>query len=103
MFAREKQYGDFIEKLMKQKEIDYKREYQVEGTGNRVDFFVENKIILELKTKKFLSRDDYYQVQRYLQTFDVKLGILVNFRSKSIRPKRIIRIDTPNRVNYNGF
>lgn len=93
-FSREKQYCDLIESKLKDKKIPYKREYIVGKTGNRVDFLVNGEIVLEAKTKYFVTKDDYYQTQRYLQALNIKLGLLVNFRNSYIRPKRIIRIDT---------
>ena len=96
-FCNEKQYGDFIENYFKKDNISYEREkilspsFENESSGrNRVDFIIENKIILELKVRKFLTNEDYYQVKRYLTALNKKLGILVNFRRKFITPKRIL-------------
>ena len=93
-YSREKQYGDFIAKRLKEKNISFKREYVISDSGNIVDYLIEDKIILELKTERIITKKDYYQIQRYLQITDLKLGLLVNFRSQYIRPLRIIKIDT---------
>jgi len=93
-FSREKQYCDFLEKKLKEKNIEYKREYTVEKTGNRVDFIIEDKIILEIKAKQFPLKEDYYQIQRYLQILDKRLGLLINFRDRYLKPRRIVKIDT---------
>lgn len=93
-YCREKQYGDFLERRFKELKIPYKRELAISGTGNTVDFLVENKIILELKNKRMVTREDYYQIQRYLQAAKIKLGLLVNFRDRYLKPLRIVRIDT---------
>ena len=90
-FAREKQYGDLIEKKLKENNIFYKRELRIGESGNTVDFLIENNVLVELKSKPFLLNVDYDQVKRYLQSCDLELGILVNFRSKYLKPKRIIR------------
>ena len=92
-FCREKQYCEFIEKRLKELGISYKRELAVIDTGNRIDFLIDNKIILEVRAKQFVLKEDYYQLQRYLQLLDIKLGLLVNFRSRYIKPMRIVRID----------
>ncbi len=92
-YAREKQYADFLEKYFKEKDIAYNRELIVGETGNRVDFLIEEKIILELKAKECISRDDYFQIKRYLDALDMRLGILVNFRQNYIHPKRVLRGD----------
>lgn len=99
-FSREKQYGDLLEKKLKEAKIPFERELNVGSTGNVVDFIIENKIILELKAKDSIVRDDYYQIQRYLQSFDTKLGLLINFRNKHLKPIRIVKIDTRNKNRF---
>ena len=92
-YAREKQYGDFIAKKFKEKGITFKREFSISQSGNFVDFLVEGKVILELKTQRIVTSKDYYQIQRYLHAAGLKLGILINFNSKYLNPKRVIRVD----------
>ncbi len=99
-YAREKQYCDSIEEKLKRLSIHYVREYTVEDSSNRVDFLIDNKIILEVKAKRFLLKENYYQLQRYLQSCDKKLGLLVNFRNRYIKPKRIVRIDTSAKIKF---
>lgn len=96
-FCNEQQYGDSVENYLKKLKIDYQREkaplfYPEENTKvrNKVDFLIDEKIILEIKTKRILTKDDYYQTKRYLTAFGKKLGLLVNFRDKYIKPKRIL-------------
>ena len=93
-YAREKQYGDLLEVQFKDNKVKFSREVPVGDDGNIVDFVVEDKIVLELKAKPHISKEDFYQVQRYLHSLDLKLGLLVNFRSKYLSPHRVIRIDT---------
>ena len=92
-YAREKQYSDVAERLFKEKGIKVEREKSIGDSGNILDFIVENKVILEFKAKRIITKEDYYQVQRYLQETGLKLAIIVNFRDKYIRPKRIVKID----------
>ncbi len=92
-YGREKQYADEIEKRLKEAKIPYKREFLIGDTGNIVDFLIDNKIILELKTRRIITREDYHQIQRYLQSSKIKLGLLINFRNQYIKPIRIVRID----------
>lgn len=68
--------------------------YTISNTGNILDFIVENKIILELKNTRILTKENYRQIQNYLQQTNIKLGLLVNFRSRYLKPIRIIRIDS---------
>lgn len=90
-FAKEKQYADLIEKKFIERGIKYKRELIIGDSGNRFDFLVEDVVALEIKAKPFLLGFDYDQPKRYLQSCDLELGILVNFRAKYLQPKRIIR------------
>lgn len=95
-FCNEKQYSDAIEHYLKKLKIKYEREkvlppsFKGEQKRNKVDFLIENKIILEIKAKNLLTREDYYQVKRYLLALNKKLGILANFRKKYIEPRRIL-------------
>ncbi|MEW6407459.1 MAG: GxxExxY protein [Patescibacteria group bacterium] len=96
-FCKEKQYADAIESLFKKYNIIYQRELDVPVkieqnniTKNRVDFLVDNKILVEIKAKKFIERQDYYQTKRYLESIKLKLGLIVNFHERFLRPKRII-------------
>lgn len=92
-FAREKQYGDVLENLFKKEGIEYKREIHVSVGGknsNIVDFLIEDKVVIELKSKPFISRNDYYQAKRYLDSMNLELGLIVNFREPHLKPKRIL-------------
>lgn len=95
-FCRENQYLDRLAVLLKESGIEYEREYEIinlkpdSPKGNRVDLLIEKKIILEAKAKRFITKEDYYQVQRYLQGANLKLGLIINFRQIYLKPKRII-------------
>jgi GxxExxY protein len=95
-YAREKQYADCLEGKLQEQDINFRRELPIGDSGNRVDFLIENKIILELKAIRIITRKQYVQLQRYLQAARIKLGLLVNFRKKYLRPKRVVRIDNEN-------
>lgn len=93
-FCREKQYQDTFEKKLKENSIPYRREMTIpiaENTvSNRVDFCIDDKILIEFKTKPFLTKTDYFQIKRYLQTSQLRLGLLVNFRTLYLHPKRVL-------------
>lgn len=96
-YRNEKQYADALEYILKENQLSYKREFVVPvsfiGELNRrniVDFLIEDVLILDTKTKTILTKDDYFQMQRYLSSANKKLGILVNFRQKYLSPKRVI-------------
>jgi GxxExxY protein len=95
--GNEQQYADSVEKFLDESSIKYSRElilppsFAGEQPGrNKLDFLIDDKIILELKAKRVINRDDYYQMRRYLDALNLKLGILVNFRDEYIKPKRIL-------------
>lgn len=67
---------------------------------NILDFIVEDKLILETKAKRLIARGDFYQLQRYLQMSGKKLGLIVNFRNRYIKPVRIIRVGTDNKKRF---
>lgn len=97
-FLKEKQYADEVEKLFKKVGIAYKREFVLEDSGaaigrNRVDFLVEKRIIVDIKAKRLITKEDYYQILRYLQIAGLKLGMIVNFRNTYLKPKRIVNPD----------
>lgn len=92
-FAREKQYSDLLEKKLLGAQLDFKRECRLGESGNISDFVVEGKIVLELKAKRLVLADDYRQIQNYLQESQLKLGLLVNFRNKYLKPSRVVRIE----------
>lgn len=91
-------YKDAFEYEFKQAGIFYEREkeYLVDYKGYTLphqfytDFVVENKIILEVKSKKGIIEDHYAQVINYLAISKLDLGLLVNFHEKSLEYKRII-------------
>lgn len=96
-FASEKQICDLIENKLKENSLAYQREFVLptiyvgEAPGrHRVDFLIENKIVLEIKYRNFLKREDYEQVRRYLKMLNLALGVLVNFRENRLHPKRIL-------------
>jgi len=96
-YKNEKQYADYLEYLLKNSGFNFLREktlkkfFKDEKIGrNRCDFIIEDKIVIEIKAKSFLNKDDYYQAKRYLSSSKKLLGILVNFRQKYLTPKRIL-------------
>ncbi len=97
-FSRERQYADYLENELKNKNIPFKREYEIQldtlniTSRNRVDFIIDDKIILELKAKRVVEKEDYYQIQRYLQSAGFQLGFIINFRNTYLKPQRVINI-----------
>ncbi len=99
-FCRERQYGDSLERRLRELKVPYSREYRIGESGNQVDFIIDDKIIVEIKAKRLLVKEDYYQLQRYLQSLQKRLGLLVNFQNQFLKPLRIVRIDTDARFKF---
>lgn len=96
-YFTEKQYAEALEELLKEKKIIYEREKGIpvifgnrKLEGNKVDFLIENKVLVDVKAKKFITREDFLQMQRYLKAANLKLGLIVNFKSVSVEIKRVI-------------
>ncbi len=50
--------------------------------GYRIDLFVENKLIVEIKSVEKLAPVHFAQTLTYLRLSEVKLGLLINFNTK---------------------
>ncbi len=92
-FCRERQYSDALEKELKNAGFNFKKEQPIkiaERNSNFADFIIDNRVIIEVKAKSFIKKDDFYQLRRYLEAGKIKLGLIVNFRDEHLKPKRIL-------------
>jgi len=55
----------------------------------RVDFFVENKIMVEIKAIINLEDVHLAQAMNYVEAYNMEIGLLLNFGSKSLQFKRV--------------
>jgi GxxExxY protein len=104
---QEKYYERSVAKGLKNKFIDYKRQvshkltFQGEKIGTyRLDFLIENIIILEIKTGKRFSKQNFDQVKAYLKATGKKLAIMAIFTSNGIRFYRVLNLN--NKINQNS-
>ena len=65
----------------------YYRNYNI-GT-RRVDFFVEEKIMVEIKARLELDDAHLNQAMNYLEAYNMKIGLLINFGANSLQFKRV--------------
>ena len=56
----------------------------------RVDFFVEENIMVELKALIKLEEVHLAQAMNYCQAYNLPIGLLINFGNKSLEFKRFI-------------
>lgn len=84
--------------------LEYRREVSMEiyykdldnPIGRRrVDFLVEQKILVETKAITGLTATDYNQILNYLATYNLEIALLINFGDKSLQFKRFILTDHP--------
>lgn len=69
--------------------------YKGENVGTRrVDFFVEGKIMVELKAVIQLEDVHLAQAINYLEAYKLEIGLLINFGNTSLQFKRVMK---PNR------
>ena len=83
--------------MLKKNKLIYKRENALlpsfegeKGRRNVPDFIIDDKIVIDLKAKRMIGKEDYYQMLRYLSSSKKRLGIIVNFRQRYLQPKRVI-------------
>ena len=58
---------------------------------NKADFVINNQIVIDFKARPIVTKEDYYQMNGYLEAMGCKLGMIVNFRNKYLKPIRGIR------------
>lgn len=56
-----------------------------QDVGYRVDLIVDNKVIIELKAVEQLMPVHFSQLLTYLKLSELKLGLLINFNSKTLK------------------
>ena len=73
-----------------QREMEMPIFYRNEQIGTRrVDFFVENEIMVELKAIIQLEDVHLAQAINYCEAYNMQTGLLINFGSKSLTFKRL--------------
>ncbi len=95
---QEKIYQRALAIEMKNQGLEFMREmempifYEEHEIGTRrVDFFVENKIMVELKALSALDDTHLAQAINYLEAYRMEVGLLINFGAKSLQFKRVVK------------
>jgi len=90
-------YQRALAKEMTLRQIEYCREldmpiyYKDEQIGTRrVDFLVENNVLVELKAIINLEDVHLAQAINYLEAYGLEIGLLINFGAKQLEFKRLI-------------
>lgn len=80
------------------RDIPFEREFEMplfykgEQVGTRrVDFFVDDKVMVELKAIVQLEDVHLAQAINYLEAYKMEVGLLINFGGKSLEFKRVMK------------
>jgi len=91
-------YQRAMEIEMRQQGLEFCREKEMDifykGTQigtRRVDFFVEGKVLVELKAVIQLENVHLAQAINYLEAYGLDIGLLINFGSASLQFKRVMK------------
>jgi len=66
----------------------------------RVDFFVEEKIMVEIKALIKLEDVHLAQAMNYCEAYNLPIGLLINFGAKSLEFKRVYNLNHPENKDY---
>jgi GxxExxY protein len=84
-----------------QREMEMPIYYDEENIGTRrVDFFVEEKIMVELKAISLLDSLQLSQAMNYLEAYNLPVGLLINFGGRSLDHKRVYNTKHPDNADY---
>ena len=91
-------YQRALEIEMASQGLEFSREHEMDilykgehiGT-RRVDFFVEEKVMVEIKAVIQLEDVHLAQAINYLEAYGLDIGLLINFGAKSLQFKRVMK------------
>lgn len=72
-----------------QKEVDIFYEGELVGT-HKLDVLINDELVMELKAVKALEDIHFAQVRSYLRATNLKHGLLINFATLTLTPKRVM-------------
>jgi len=91
-------YQRCLEIEMNKQKLNFVREQEMpifyEGIKvgtRRVDFLVENKVLVELKALIQLEDVHLAQALNYLEAFQLNIGLLINFGARRLEFKRLMK------------
>jgi GxxExxY protein len=66
----------------------------------RVDFFVEENIMVEIKALIKMEDVHLAQAMNYCQAYNLPIGLLINFGAKSLAFKRVYNVNHSDNKDY---
>ncbi|TSC93990.1 MAG: hypothetical protein Athens101428_464 [Candidatus Berkelbacteria bacterium Athens1014_28] len=93
----EKIYQKVFENHLRDEEIKFKKECYCKLIVNnkiagnyRLDFLIDDKIIVEFKVRDAIYKKDISQVLNYLKFYKLKIGLIFYFKNDGVEIKRLI-------------
>jgi len=84
-----------LQNIRHEREKEMPLQYKGHDIGTRrVDFFIEDKIILEIKAIKELEDVHLAQAINYLEAWKMEIGLLINFGNTRLQFKRVMKSKT---------
>ena len=104
---QEKIYQRALAIEMEKQGVNFQREMEMSifyegihiGT-RRVDFFVGDFVMVELKAVIKLEDVHLAQAMNYCQAYNLPIGLLINFGAKSMEFKRVYNVNHPENKEY---
>ncbi len=97
---QEKYYQRGISQTLSREKIDFEQEKPVDikldntKIGQyKLDFVIQNKIVLETKTTNISLNIYHHQILSYMNQLQIRIGLLANFRNPKLQLKRLILPD----------
>lgn len=91
-------------------DLDFVREHEMpvmyrqhEVGTRRVDFLIEDKVMVELKALVELEDVHLAQAMNYLEAYGLEIGLLINFGARSLQFKRVYNNKIPGVQSGSSF
>jgi len=94
---REHYYQKALAKEFVLRKIDFIEQYKIDLLYKKdkigrsyFDFYVDNKIVVELKAGNSFQKANFSQILDYLKSSNTKLGIIILFSQSGVKFRRIL-------------
>ena len=89
-----------LQGLEHEREKEMPLQYKDNNIGTRrVDFFVMDKIMVEIKAVVQLEDVHLAQAINYLEAYQMEIGLLINFGNTSLQFKRVMKPKSKNQIS----
>src|SRR5688572_2464736 len=81
-----------LQNILHEREKEMPLSYKGNNIGTRrVDFFVDKKIMVEIKAIKALEEVHLAQAINYLEAYQMEIGLLINFGGVKLQVNRVMK------------